>query len=74
MQPCLVVKVDEGDEIRHDICSDDMRRVHPDLPSGGTPKEREFHMIKCDLRAYSFVRERFPALTPPSFPVKAETR
>jgi hypothetical protein len=67
MQCGLTVDVgDDEDGIRHDIRSDDMRRVHPDLPSHGTPTERDFHLLKCDLRAYSTVRRRFPLLTPPS--------
>lgn len=52
-----------GERVRRDVDSEDVRRVHPDLPS--TPAARLAHQAACDAAAYEQVRERFPALTPP---------
>lgn len=51
--------------IRHDINSDDMRRVHPDLPK--TCEGRLKHVRSCDERAYQTIRDQFPCFTPPGY-------
>lgn len=56
------VKVDDAG-VRHDVLSDDVRRVHPDLPS--TPAARNAHLARCDAKAYASIRARFPDFTPP---------
>lgn len=61
--PCLQV---EDDVFRHDILSADVRRVHPDLPLQGTPQDRHDHIRRCDMLAYSNIRDHFPGFTPPS--------
>ena len=50
-------------EIRHDINSDDMRRVHFDLPD--TPQGRMEHVLRCDKKAYDSIKTRYPRFTPP---------
>jgi hypothetical protein len=43
------VRVDD-EEMRHDVRSEDMRRVHPDLPA--SPHGRLRHVAQCDAVAY----------------------
>lgn len=54
----------DDDVLRRDIDSDDMRRVHPDLPLDD-PKKRLVHQQCCDLRAYGTIRHSLPDFTPP---------
>lgn len=54
----------DDDVVRRDIDSDDMRRVHPDLPLDD-PKKRMAHQQCCDLMAYRSIRNAFPGFTPP---------
>lgn len=61
--PALVV--DEDADVRRDVCSVDVRRVHPDLPLDGTPEDRLAHQRACDARAYALIRARFPGFSPP---------
>ena len=61
--PPLVVDDDAG--VRRDVCSADVRRVHPDLPLNGTPEDRLWHQRACDARAYALIRARFPDFLPP---------
>jgi hypothetical protein len=56
--------VDDDAPIRHDVDSDDVRRVHPDLPS--TAQGRLEHLRRCDDLAFASVCERFPELCPPA--------
>lgn len=58
-----VLNMDQA-HYHHDIHSDDMRRVHPDLPL--SPLLRLQHQQRCDARAYRAIRETFPRFTPPS--------
>jgi len=59
--PCI--KVDDN-HFRHDIVSDDVKRVHPDLPD--TPEKRLAHQHKCDVEAYDTIKKDFPLFLPPS--------
>ena len=54
----------DDDTIRHDINSDDVRRVYPDLPS--TPVERLGFLKDCDRQAYERIRNQYPLLRPPN--------
>lgn len=49
--------------LRHDIDSEEMRRVHFDLPS--TAQGRISHLQQCDMKAYNEIKDSFPGLTPP---------
>ena len=60
------VTVDDRHPLRSDTDSDEMRRVHPDLP--GDPRARLLHQERCDWAAYRRISERFPSLTPPGRP------
>lgn len=59
----LVIDDDAG--VRRDVCCDDVRRVHPDLPVDASPADRLAYLRRCDARAYACIRARFPAFTPP---------
>jgi hypothetical protein len=50
--PPLVV---DDDHFRHDIDSDDVRRVYPDLPTGDA-RERLLFLERCDMRAFEAQR------------------
>ena len=63
--PPPLVLPDIDAEIRHDVLSDDMRRVHPELASCDTARARLEHLRSCDLLAYDGVRTRFPEFVPP---------
>ena len=52
----LTVVVDDT-VFRHDILNDDVRRVHPDLPT--TPGSRGRHLAECDARAYETIRREY---------------
>lgn len=54
----------DDDKIRHDIDSDDVRTVCPDLPSDAD--QRNEYVAMCDQAAFEKIRERFPELRPPS--------
>jgi hypothetical protein len=62
----LRVEVGDGGDAppRRDVDSDEMRRVHPDLPQTSS-SDRLAHLHRCDDAAYEAVRDRFPLLTPP---------
>ena len=60
----LMVDDDDDDDMRHDINSDDMRDVHPDLPMGGAV-DRLAHLERCDMEAFESIRESFPEFLPP---------
>ena len=56
------VCVDDDGAVRHDIHSEDMRRVHPDLPS--TVEGRQRHVARCDDAAYARERASLPPEPP----------
>ena len=58
--PPIVVE----DTFRHDIHSDDVRTVYPDLPAT-CPKERKRYLECCDDRAYNVIRATYPRVLPP---------
>lgn len=60
-RPAPIVTDDEV--VRRDIDSDDMRRVHPDLPS--TTEGRLQHVIECDWNAYQSITATHPLFFPP---------
>ena len=60
----LTVVVDDT-VFRHDILNDDVRRVHPDLPT--TPGSRGRHLAECDARAYETIRREYPGFRPPGW-------
>lgn len=60
----LTIELDE-DHFHHDILSDDVQRVHPELPSLGSAQQRYAHQHECDVRAYNTIKQRFPGFTPP---------
>lgn len=60
------LEVDDDAPVRRDVDSDDVRRVHPDLPEGDADARRA-HQARCDADAYE--RERCTAtLVPPPAP------
>lgn len=63
MPALLVSVVPQG--FRQDFVSDDMRRVHPDLPYNGTAQDRANHLKACDAAAYATIRDSFPGFKPP---------
>jgi hypothetical protein len=63
LRPPPLAVADEG--IRRDVDSDDVRRVHPDLPPSSADA-RFSHLCACDERAYATIRDRLPHFTPPS--------
>ena len=56
--------VDDDAPMRHDILSDDVRRVHPDLPFTNA-RDRMSHQHTCDRDAYASIVATFPGFTPP---------
>lgn len=58
--------IEVGEKLRRDIQSEDVRRVHPDLPMGSSAERRE-HLRRCDERAYRAIEATFPAMTPPGW-------
>lgn len=62
-----MLTVEVNDEHFHqDILSDDVKRVHPDLPLNGTPEERREYQHRRDMDAYCTIKSSFPLFTPPS--------
>ena len=57
------IQVDSGD-IRHDIRSEDVRLVFPDLPESSW--DRRQLQLRCDLDAYEGIATEYPSFTPPS--------
>lgn len=53
-----------ADSVRSDLKSEDMLRVHPDLPSN-TPAARHMHLKTCDMLAYRRIQGDYPDLLPP---------
>jgi len=60
----LLIDDDENDKVRRDINSEEMRSVHPDLPTG-VVVDRVTHLIRCDQEAYETIRDKFPGFVPP---------
>ena len=63
MDPLVVSVLPQG--FRQDFVSDDMRRVHPDLPRNGTAQDRANYLKACDAAAYATIRYAFPGFKPP---------
>lgn len=62
--PPVTVEIDDDAPVRRDVCSDEMRAVHPDLPA--SPRARLQHQRRCDVRAYNAeLSDRYPEFTPP---------
>jgi hypothetical protein len=62
-----MLTIEVNDEHFHqDILSDDVKRVHPDLPLNGTPEERREYQHRRDMDAYRTIKSSFPRFTPPS--------
>ena len=57
---------DDHDHVRHDIHSDDMRRVHPCLPLTNN-KARMQYFLARDALAYLGIHRDFPELMPPEW-------
>lgn len=62
--PPVLIDPPDG-SVRRDVSSDDVRRVHPDLPLHGTPEDRRSYLRRCDREAYDTIRLRHPGFTPP---------
>ena len=61
------VAVDDAADapVRRDVNSDDVRRVHPDLPQNATA--RRAYLARCDAKAYEdSVLSQFPTFVPPA--------
>ena len=65
MRDSLRVQV-EDHSVRRDYISDDMRRVHPNLPVDGSSNDRAVYLTNCDNTAYLSICKQFPHFTPPS--------
>ena len=63
MRPPPLEHID-SDVIRSDLKSEDVRRVHPDLPVT-TSTDRHRHLKECDMLAYDRIRDSYPDLLPP---------
>ena len=62
--PAVTIEVDDDAPVRRDVCSDEMRAVHPDLPA--SPRARLAHQRRCDVLAYETeLAARYPGFTPP---------
>ena len=59
----LSITVEE--KFRTDLDSDDVRRVHPNLPE--TPFGRLQYLRACDWEAYESIRDKYPNFSPPGY-------
>jgi hypothetical protein len=60
----------DDDLIRHDIDSDTVHSVYPDLPRSQTwsqtmSNRRLRFMMKQDMKAYRMISKKYPLFTPP---------
>jgi len=65
LAPPCVDTGDDQEEVRCDVRSADMARVHPEVSALATGRERTEHLARCDAAAYAAIAHRFPELRPP---------